>query len=475
MIMKPIKYLVAGALMLSISTSSMAQTSALQQEIDAITQTVTAANGDVKATKDAVKLFLKSYKKNPEALAGLGRAYMAAHNFTEATKYAEMARKVGKNVAAGYILQGDIFAVQDDGGNAATWYQQATMFDPQDATGYVKYAKVYQKIDPKGAVEMLEKLHQVKPDYPYEAAASYMYSQNNKLKTAMEWYDKVPNVKALDDYILYDYLSTAYSLEQYDKAYSLAQAGMQKNPEFASFAKMAYFSCNKLEKFSEAVNYAQRYFSTEKPENIRPADYLYYADALKGAGRLDEAVAQYQKVIELDNTKSEILKSLSEIYMQKKQFDRALELQNQYISAIGSEATYKDYEAIADIYIEQSESVAESEKNKALAGADLAYATIADKFDYAKEYAVYKRANIHHQMNTDIKAGAAKPYYEEYISLVENKAEKSAADLRKLGVCYNYLAVYFIQNDQTAKAKEYAKKLQELQPDNDTAKQILAL
>ncbi len=293
--MKPIKYLVAGALMLSISTSSMAQTSALQQEIDAITQTVTAANGDVKATKDAVKLFLKSYKKNPEALAGLGRAYMAAHNFTEATKYAEMARKVGKNVAAGYILQGDIYAVQDDGGNAATWYQQATMFDPQDATGYVKYAKVYQKIDPKGAVEMLEKLHQVKPDYPYEAAAGYMYSQNNKLKTAMEWYDKVPNVKALDDYILYDYLSTAYSLEQYDKALQLAQAGMQKNPEFASFAKMAYFSCNKLEKYTEAVNYAQNYFAKEKAENIRPADYLYYGDALKGAGRLDEAVAQYQK------------------------------------------------------------------------------------------------------------------------------------------------------------------------------------
>ena len=99
--MKPIKYLVAGALMLSISTSSMAQTSALQQEIDAITQTVTAANGDVKATKDAVKLFLKSYKKNPEALAGLGRAYMAAHNFTEATKYAEMARSRGLTVQIG--------------------------------------------------------------------------------------------------------------------------------------------------------------------------------------------------------------------------------------------------------------------------------------------------------------------------------------------------------------------------------------
>lgn len=460
--------------MLSISTSSMAQT-ALDQQIEAITQTVTAANGDVKATKDAVKTFVKANKKNPEALAGLGRAFMAAHNFTEATKYAEMARKVGKNKAAGYILQGDIYAVQDDGGNAATWYQQATMFDPQDATGYVKYAKVYQKIDPQGAVEMLEKLHQVKPDYPYEAAAGYMYSQNDKLKSAMEWYDKVPDVKKLDDYILYDYLSTAYSLEQYDKALSLAQAGMQKNPEFASFAKMACFSSNKLEKYTDAVNYAKRYFASEKPENIRPADYLNYADALKGAGQLDEAVAQYQKVIELDNTKSEILKSLSDIYLQKKDFARALELQNQYISAIGDAANYKDYEAIADIYIEQSETVADNEKNKYLSGADQAYATIAEKYDYAKEYAVYKRAAIHHQMNGDIKAGAAKPYYDEFISLVEPKADKTAADLRKLGVCYNYLAVYYIQNDQTAKAKDYARKLLEVQPDNDTAKQILAL
>lgn len=473
--MKAIKYLVAGALMLSISTPMMAQNSALQQQIDAITKSVTDAQGDVKATKDVVKEFLKVNKKNPEALAGLGRAFMAAHNFPEAQKYAEMARKVGKNVAAGYILEGDIYSLQDDGGNAAVWYQQATMFAPQDANGYVKYAKVYQKIDPKGAVEMLEKLHQVKPDYPYEAAAGYMYSQNNKLKTAMEWYDKVPDVKALDDYILYDYLSTAYSMEQYDKALSLAQAGMQKNPQFASFAKMAYFSSNKLEKYTDAVNFAQRYFSTEKPENIRVTDYLYYGDALKGAGRLDEAVAQYQKVIEQDNTKSEILKSLSDIYLQKKEFDRALDLQNQYISAIGSDATYKDYEAIADIFIEQSEAAADADKKKYLAGADQAYATIADKFDYAKEYAVYKRANIHHQMNTEIKDGEAKPYYEEYISLVENKADKSASDLRKLGVCYNYLAVYYIQNDQTAKAKEYARKLQELQPDNDTAKQILAL
>ena len=33
----------------------------------------------------------------------------------------------------------------------------------------------------------------------------------------------------------------------------------------------------------------------------------------------------------------------------------------------------------------------------------------------------------------------------------------------------------YIQNDQVAKAKEYATKLLEVKPDDDTAKQIMAL
>lgn len=183
--MKATKYLVAGVLALSFYAPTMAQD--VKSQVEAISKVIIENNGDVNATKNAVKEFTKVNKKNAQALAGLGRAFLDAKNIEQAKIYADMACKVGKNVADGYLLQGDIAAAQDDGGQAASWYEQATDFDKQNPIGYIKYARVYQKVDPDGAVAMLEKLRQVKPDYPVDAAAGYMYSNNNKLKTAMTW------------------------------------------------------------------------------------------------------------------------------------------------------------------------------------------------------------------------------------------------------------------------------------------------
>ena len=143
--MKAIKYLVAGALMLSISAPSMAQD--VKSQIDAITKVVVDAKGDVVATKAPVKEFMKANKKNAEAIAGLGRAFLAAKNFEQAKIYADQAMKVGKAVAAGYILRGDIASAEDDGGMAASYYEMATQQAPQEPTAYVKYARVYQKVD----------------------------------------------------------------------------------------------------------------------------------------------------------------------------------------------------------------------------------------------------------------------------------------------------------------------------------------
>ena len=249
--MKAIKYVLAGALVLSTALPVKAQD--VKAQVDAITKVVIDNKGDVKATKDAVKEFTKTFKKNPQALAGLGRAFFDGGNEAEALKYADMAIKANKNSAFGYLLKGDMAAVNDNAGEAAMWYQTATQFDPQDPTGYVKYARVYQKVDPKGAVEMLEKLRQVKPDYPVDAAAGYMYSNANKLKSAMEYYDKVKDVTKLDDYILSDYATTAFVMEQYEKTLDLAKKGIQTYPDFNHFNRLAFYSNNKLKNYGEAA------------------------------------------------------------------------------------------------------------------------------------------------------------------------------------------------------------------------------
>lgn len=472
--MKAIKYLVAGAMMLSFSAPTMAQEDTKSQ-IDAITKVIIDNNGDVNATKDAVKAYMKLNKKNAEALAGLGRAFLDVKNYAKAQEYAAMARKVDKNSAAGYLLEGDIAAMQDNGGEAASWYQQATMFDKLNPLGYIKYARIYQKIDPDGAVAMLEQLRQIKPDYPVDAAAGYMYSSNNKLKTALQYYDKVQDVKSLEDYILCDYASTAYVLENYNRALELSVTGTQKYPTYSPFNRVAFYSCNKLKDYNKAVTYAEKLFNKTDTLKFIVNDYLFYGDALGELGRTEEAIAAYKKAKEVDPARNDINKLISDVYTKKKDYVNAVASYMQYLQDLGDDANANHYRALADIYIDQIDGADEAGKKEALKKADAVYADIETKFSYATDYAVYQRAMIHYQMNPDMKIGEAKPYYEKYISLIEPKAEKNASELKKLATAYQYLAVYYIQNDKVAESKEYASKLLEIKPDDETAKQIMDL
>ena len=58
---------------------------------------------------------------------------------------------------------------------------------------------------------------------------------------------------------------------------------------------------------------------------------------------------------------------------------------------------------------------------------------------------------------------------------MEAKTDRSNAENSTLATAYNYLCVYYIQNDNVTMAKEIAAKLQAIQPENETAKQILEL
>ena len=143
-----------------------------------------------------------------------------------------------------------------------------------------------------------------------------------------------------------------------------------------------------------------------------------------------------------------------------------------YIADKGESVSYKEYDALADIYIDEADGAEDAAKAEAYKKADQVYATIAEKFDYAATYAVWKRALMNHQINPDLKAGLALPYYQQYISLVEPKADKSAAELNKLATAYTYLAVHYIQNDKKAEAKEFAGKLLEIKPEDPNGLQI---
>ena len=102
-----------------------------------------------------MKPFYKANKKNADNLVAFGREFLNVKDTANAKVYAEYALQASKNKCApAFLLLGDIEAISDNGGGAAAQYEQAIYVDPKNPDAYYKYANVYRKISPAGAVAL---------------------------------------------------------------------------------------------------------------------------------------------------------------------------------------------------------------------------------------------------------------------------------------------------------------------------------
>ncbi len=82
--MKVKKYLLAGVLTLSLSAPVFGQEVSYQEALKPIAAALNADPNNPKAAKDLVKEYLKEYKKDADAIVGLGTIYLQVHNFEKA-------------------------------------------------------------------------------------------------------------------------------------------------------------------------------------------------------------------------------------------------------------------------------------------------------------------------------------------------------------------------------------------------------
>ena len=148
--MKKIKYVLVGALMLGMSTPSMAQEVDYNSALKSIVAAFEAAPNDPKAGKDLVKKYQKTFKKDEKALVALGNLYLSQRNYDAATTIAQdIVTNKRFNGSQAYVLLGDIAALKDSIGNAgdaAAQYQAAISLDAHNISAYERFAKVYRHL-----------------------------------------------------------------------------------------------------------------------------------------------------------------------------------------------------------------------------------------------------------------------------------------------------------------------------------------
>ena len=460
--MKTAKYIIIGAMMTVISAPVMAQdaTSAVEQATKII------KSGAEDKDKQVTSVF-KTVKKDAKAVAGIGRAYLDAKDYTNADKYADLAIKANKNCAAGYVLKGDICVMKDDGGAASSWFENAITLDPQDPEGYRRYAQINSKADPEGSIAKLEQLRSIDPSYPVDLVAAEIQSKAGNTDAAIEYYSKA-RLDQMENYQLADYASTLFLKQKYEESLKVSSFGNNKFPRYGSLNRLSLFNNVNLEKYEDAIKFGERLFNASDDVKYTALDYINYGTALQKLKKNDEAIKMFEKVVE----------NLSDVYKSMSDYPKALEYYEKYVKGNQGKMTANIKNGLAQLYRTMAidENSTPEQKQEAIAKADKVFSEIAEEFPAFNQAVTAQRAKLPFILDPEDKAGAAKPHYDKLIEIINGLDSKDASDTKQLKEALSYNIVYFIRvNEDIPKAKEYAAKLLEIDPENAMAKQVSEL
>ena len=429
--------------------------------------------GDVKALLEKAR---KLVKKDPKLEMEIARAFYDANPTTYAKdieKCIKNARKWNPDDPDSYIFEADTKADKKDWGNAAGIYELAFDKDPKNIEAYVKYANTYFNVNPDMAIERLEELQAKVPNSALvqrELAEMY-YADNLGAKAAEQYgkYIKNPNHFAQDEV---RYVQLLFFGEKYQESLNLATSLVNKlNPTDSKvfyMKRMQLYNLVQLEKWPEAVEAGRSFFANAVPQgsNYEVRDYTDFGQALQTAGYPEEAISAYEKAIELNPNNADLIRFMGDSYADTENFVKAAEYYQRLVDSGNNKSN--DLFTLSNYYlgIASTEGIDAMTKADAIAKSQK-YIDEVDKLVPGNVQIVNQKAKIAKFREGDTNNGAALSAYQELLSILDAKPDKSGYE-RYYKYAYNYLATYYFTKGDKATAKSYYQKWLEYDPDNES-------
>ena len=474
--MKAIKYLLAGAMLLTVGTSAMAQNAEEKSAIDAVAKIISSKPEDV---EKAIKPYFKKNKKNPIVLTGFASAFYDAKDYNTAIVYADKAIAIDPNYTPAYILKGDIYVMLDNGGEAAKWYEQAIYFNPKDPVGYYKYANIYRGKNPALAVSKLADLRTQRPDLAVDALAGRIYYTSNDLKNAVKYYGKVTDLGKMEKEDIKNYSTACYLLGKLQKSAEVANFGLKSDARDAGLNRLVFYNNTDLKNYSTAITYAEKLFNASDSAKFTYLDYIYYGHAFMGQKNYDSAIEKFQLALQQEvsdkDQKAGIYQQLSNAYNMKNELEKSVEYYNKFMET-KSKVYPSDYAGLAQIYTVEAQNETDPAKqteyfNKAFELYN--HLTGSENEENIRVYGLLQQGRIKASLDPETTEGLAKPYYDSVVNILEAKAQLEESDKAKLIEAYRYCGYYFFSKADYETSKSLFEKVLTLDPQNAQVLQAL--
>ena len=450
---------------------------------------VALKKGNVDAAKDFFKEAEKINKKDAKIRVDIARAYYNADKVKYNKQWNDAlkeAKKKDKKESAIYIFEGDVFADEQKYGDSAGYYEMAITFDAERPIAYVKYANTYFRINPTVAIQKLEEIVAKNPNSALaQRELAEKYYENNQWTKAAEQYKNVidnPNHFASDDE---RYVVLLYFGKNYQESLSRAQAQLQKAPTSFLMKRMVFLNQAALEQYAEAEKSAIDFFGSASADNLLSSnDYTTYGDVLKKLGKEEEALGEYEKAVEINPDKVELLKDLSSAYstaatattdsvkaanyhlksaeLYKKFIDKGDYSTNDLFVLAGR---YQN--VIATALNDTLKSKAFEKANKVI---DEVLERVPDDYRIAQRKA---RIALTYEGNDRSKGLAVAPYNQMMEILNNDTTIDESKKKEAFMEAYMYIAAHYLAIKDSATAKSYYLKYLELDPTNEALKKYI--
>lgn len=437
---------------------------------------VALKKGDKKAAEEQFKIAKSHVKKDAVLLTDIARAYFNANPTLyakEIEKTLADAKKANKQCPAIYILEADM---KEDPGDAAGFYEMAFMYDTNNEypEAYVKYAQVYFKINPRFSINRLQELLNKQPNSALaQRELAEKYYENNQYTMAAQAYgDYISNKNHLqrDEQRYVGLLNFA---QEYQKSFDLASSILKQDPGNIYMQRMLFLNQQKMGNNEEAVKYAKEFFANPNGEgNYIPSDYSYYGEALFATGDTLNAIAAYQKAYDLQPDNMDRLKDLSQIYSDAKQYEKSLELFEEYIEK-NPDVDLNDKLSLARRYNNALATETDSTKKQQYAEKALKYVNeVAEKAPNNFSVANLRAAIMLNQNDLQVNQDIIDAFLAA-TAVLDNDPENKTSHKSDYTRIYNAVGNYYNQQADKENALKYWNLSLEIDPSQESLRNFL--
>ncbi|MEG1188572.1 MAG: tetratricopeptide repeat protein [Bacteroidales bacterium] len=411
-------------------------------------------------------------KKDPFIAIVVARAYFDNNTNDYQEMVSEMKDKYDK-LPDIYILEGDIMCHQQKYGEASSLYEQAIYFDPKCEEAYLKYARVYENLNPDLALDMLQKLLAISPnsEIAYLQMADIAFNKGDFTMAADNYNKYLSTGIESSPHDITRYTTILFYNKEYDKAMKYIDEGLAADPNNMVMHRLKmYINGNRNELNTEQAEAFMKKF----PESeYIPLDYIFYGRMLKESKNYAQACSQFETALKMDPSKTEIYKDLAETYELTNDYKQAIESYRQFFSGNSQEAAPSDYLAYGQVYYFAANALKgtpDSVYQKTyLTKADSLFTIVTDKSPN-NCLGYFWRARALSFIDYETTQGLAKPFYEKVLTILEPEGK----DKKKIIECYSYLGFYYYVATDYQNSLTYWNKALVIDPENEVAKRAIA-